>query len=224
MAYRHRTIAFVFLQFAFLYGGSMAQAAEQIRLPAPAQTGQHSLEALLQHRRSVREYPELALSLAQLGQLLWAAQGITHRSGYRTAPSAGALYPLELYAVVGHVSGLAKGIYHYLPKRHALVKTVDGNVGAALAKAALSQASVAQAPVVIVFTAVSARTEQKYGERAQRYIDIEVGHAAENLFLQAEALGLATVDVGAFHDQEVAHVLQLPHGQVPRLLMPVGRQ
>ncbi|MEJ2361620.1 MAG: SagB/ThcOx family dehydrogenase [Gammaproteobacteria bacterium] len=200
------------------------QAAETIQLPAPGLSGQQSLEALLQRRHSVREYSDQALTLAQLGQLLWAAQGITHGSGYRTAPSAGALYPLELYAVVSHVTGLSKGIYHYQPGGHALVKTEDGDIRNDLAEAALSQASVAQAPVVIVFTAVLARTEKKYGPRAQRYVDIEVGHAAENLFLQAGALGLGTVDVGAFDDEGVARVLQLPPDRNPLLLMPVGRQ
>lgn len=223
MGYRHLTGALALL-LVFTYGGGMAQAAATIHLPAPATTGQHSLEALLQQRRSVRDYPEQALSLAQLGQLLWAAQGITHGAGYRTAPSAGALYPLELYAVVGDVSGLHNGIYHYRPKGHVLVKIMDGDRRAALADAALAQASVAQAPVVIVFTAVTARTEKKYAQRAQRYIDIEVGHAAENLYLQAEALGLGTVDVGAFGDEAVAHVLQLPNDRVPLLLMPVGHK
>jgi len=202
----------------------MAQNTERISLPAPEVKGRHSLELLLQQRRSVREYPDQALSLAELGQLLWAAQGITHGGGYRTAPSAGALYPLELYAVVGQVNGLAAGVYHYRPKGHSLVKISNGDVRDTLAEAALSQDSVSQAAVVIAFTAVPARTEKKYGARAARYIHIEVGHAAENLFLQAEALGLATVDVGAFDDQEVTRVLQLPHGQVPLLLMPVGHK
>jgi SagB-type dehydrogenase family enzyme len=202
----------------------MAHANESIKLPAPVITGTQPLEALLQQRRSVREFPERALSLGQIGQLLWAAQGITHGAGYRTAPSAGALYPLELYVVVGHVSGLAKGIYHYQPHAHTLIKTGNSDVREALAEAALFQSSVEQAAVVIVFTAVTARTAKKYGERAERYVHIEVGHAAENLFLQAESLGLATVVVGAFHDQEVSRVLHLPAGQAPLLLMPVGHK
>jgi len=224
MGNRQLVSALVLLLPAFNCGGAMVQAAETIRLPAPATKGQYSLEALLQQRRSVREYRELALTAAQLGQLLWAAQGITHGAGLRTAPSAGALYPLEMYAVVGDVDGLSNGIYHYRPGEHSLVKTLDGDRRAALSEAALSQESVAQAPVVLVFTAVVARSAKKYGQRAQRYVDIEVGHAAENLFLQAEALGLGTVDVGAFDDEEVARVLQLPHDRMPLLLMPVGRK
>jgi SagB-type dehydrogenase family enzyme len=202
----------------------MAQASNHIALPAPAVTGKHSLEALLQQRRSVREYPDVALSQAQVGQLLWAAQGITHAGGYRTAPSAGALYPLELYVVVGHVHGLANGIYHYQPKGHYLVKTADGDVREALSEAALSQSSVEQAAAVIVFSAVTSRTEKKYGKRAVRYVHIEVGHAAENLFLQAESLGLATVIVGAFDDHAVARVLHTPAEQEPLLLMPIGHK
>jgi len=205
-------------------GVAMAQASIRIDLPPPAVVGKHSLESLLQQRRSVREYPDLALNLAQLGQMLWAAQGITHRGGYRTAPSAGALYPLELYVVASHVTGLSKGIYHYQPNGHALIKTVDGDVHQALAAAALSQASVEQAAAVIVFTAVYARSEKKYAERAERYVHIEAGHAAENLFLQAEALGLATVVVGAFRDQAVSQVLHLPSDHAPLVLMPIGHR
>jgi len=202
----------------------MARTGEQIALPSPSVTGKHSLESLLQQRRSVREYPDLALTLAQVGQMLWAAQGITHGDGYRTAPSAGALYPLELYIVAGHVTGLSKGIYHYQPTGHTLIKIVDGDVRAQLADAALSQSSIEQAAAVIVFTAVYARTERKYGERAERYVHIEVGHAAENLFLQAESLGLATVVVGAFHDEAVSKVLHLPDDHAPLLLMPIGHK
>lgn len=212
------------LLFCNIAGALMAQTSDRIALPPPVVTGKQSVESLLQHRRSVREYPDLALSLAQVGQLLWAAQGITHAGGYRTAPSAGALYPLELYVVAGHVIGLNKGVYHYQPKGHSLIKLADGDFREALAKAALYQTSVEQAAAVIVFTGVYARTEKKYGQRAERYVQIEVGHAAENLFLQAESLGLATVVVGAFRDQAVSKVLKLPADHAPLLLMPVGRK
>lgn len=224
MCIRQRDTAILILIFWFHAGVLMAQTSDQIVLPPPVLSSNHSLESMLQQRRSVREFPDTALSLAEVGQLLWAAQGITHANGYRTAPSAGALYPLELYVVAIHVTGLAKGIYHYQPKANILIKIVDGDVHNALAEAALSQASVEQAAVVVVFTAVIARTERKYGERAERYVQIEVGHAAENLFLQAESLGLATVDVGAFHDHDVSRVLQLPADHTPLLLMPVGRK
>lgn len=221
---RHSGLPILLLLLWFSPGGLMAKTRDRIALPPPALTGKYSLESLLQHRRSQREFPDLALTIAQVGQLLWAAQGITHASGYRTAPSAGALYPLELYVVVGHVNGLNKGIYHYQPADHTLLKTADGDVREALAGAALSQSSIEQAAAVIVFTAVIARTGKKYGKRAERYVNIEVGHAAENLYLQAESLGLATVDVGAFQDREVSRVLQLPVEHEPLLLMPIGHK
>lgn len=216
--------AILYIVFLLTPGMVMAQINDPIVLPVPAVKGKHSLEQVLQSRRSVREYPAAPVALAQVGQLLWAAQGITHGAGYRTAPSAGALYPLELYVVADYVDGLAKGIYHYLPKGHRLAKVSDADVREELAEAALAQESIQQAAAVFVFTAVYARTEKKYGKRAARYVHIEVGHAAENLFLQAEALGLATVVIGAFHDEDVSKVLQLPTDHAPLLLMPIGHK
>ena len=152
----------------------------------------------------------------------WAAQGITADGNLRTAPSAGALYPLELYVVAGHVEGLPSGVYHYQPHGHRLVPVVSGDKRHELASAAVKQMWIATAPAVVVFGAVHARTAAKYGSRASRYVHIEVGHAAENLFLQAQDLDLATADIGAFDDQEVARVLRLPGDVAPLLLMPVG--
>lgn len=202
----------------------MAQSIDKLELPMPSLTGESSLEQLLAQRRSIREYPDTALSLAEVGQLLWAAQGITHSQGFRTAPSAGALYPLELYVVAGHVEGLAKGVYHYETGRHQLVKTSNDDVQDALARAALSQSCVKDASAVIVFTADYERTTKKYGKRGRRYVHMEVGHAAQNLFLQTEALGLATVIVGAFDDETVARVLRIPGDLQALLLMPIGRK
>ena len=201
----------------------MAQSSEVIVLPEPSLTGSMPLERLLTQRRSVREYQNEPIELAQLSQLLWAAQGITNKKGYRTAPSAGALYPLELYVVAGRVEGLDEGVYHYDIKRHQLVKTCGNDRRNRLSEAALSQDWVEEAAAVIVFAAVYERTKKKYGERGVRYVHIEVGHAAENLFLQAEALGLSTVVVGAFKDDAVARVLELPDELEPLLIMPVGR-
>lgn len=195
-----------------------------VKLPDPELAGANSLEELLARRRSLREYPEAALSLAGVGQLLWAAQGVTQAEGLRTAPSAGALFPLELFVAAGQVEGLAPGVYHYVIGRHQLVKTGDGDVRAALARVALSQSCVSAAPAVIVFTADYARTTGKYHQRGRRYVVMEVGHAAQNLFLQAEALGLATVPVGAFNDEAVARVLALPAELQALLLMPVGKK
>jgi len=200
----------------------MAQSPHDVALPSPALEGTHSLEQLLKQRRSQREFAATPLTLAQVGQLLWAAQGITAGGKLRTAPSAGALYPLELYVVAGQVGGLPAGIYHYHPRGHRLVLIERGDHRDTLAAVALQQMWLAQAPAVIVFGADDARTAAKYGNRAGRYVHIEVGHAAENLFLQAEDLGLGTVDVGAFDDHGVARVLRLPRNVAPLLLMPVG--
>lgn len=211
------------LLFCFILGEVMALPSDNVALPKPNLTGSTSLEQLLAQRRSVRDYQNTKLELAEIGQLLWAAQGITNSRGFRTAPSAGALYPLELYVVAGRVEGLAEGVYHYNPRRHQLMQTSDDDLQDALSQAALSQDSLENASAVIVFTADYKRTTNKYGNRGIRYVHIEVGHAAENLFLQSEALGLATVVVGAFNDNEVAKVLQLPAELQPLLLMPVGR-
>ena len=202
----------------------MAQPDKKVVLPDPSHTGSTSLERLLAQRRSVRDYENTTVDLAEIGQLLWAAQGITDSRGFRTAPSAGALYPLELYVVAGRIEGLAKGVYHYDPKRHQLMQTSDDDLQDALTEVALSQDCIENASAVIVFTADYERTTNKYGKRGIRYVHIEVGHAAENLFLQTEALGLATVVVGAFKDGKVAKVLQLPADLQPLLLMPVGRK
>lgn len=202
----------------------MAQPGENVVLPEPSVTGSTSLEQLLAQRRSIRDYQTTTLELAEIGQLLWAAQGITHLQGLRTAPSAGALYPLELYVITGRIEGLAPGVYHYDPGYHQIIKTGDGDLRDALARAALSQGWIKSASAVIVFTADFERTTRKYGKRGKTYVHIEVGHAAQNLFLQSESLGLATVVVGAFDDDEVARVLQLPADLQPLLLMPVGRK
>jgi len=205
-------------------GNVMAQSSDTIILPQPSYVGKYSLEQLLAQRRSIREYPDAQLTLNEIGQLLWAAQGVTDSKGFRTAPSAGALYPLELYVVTGHVEGLAKGIYRYQPDHRQLLKTVNEDVRARLAEAALSQSWVKEAAAVIVFTAVYERTMKKYGKRGKRYVHIEVGHAAQNLFLQSEALNLATVVVGAFDDDEVKEIIQLPTDEAPLMLMPIGRK
>ena len=200
----------------------MAETLESFPLPEPRTDGQQSLEQLLAKRRSVRDFADVSMSLLEVGQLLWAAQGISDPQGRRTAPSAGALYPLELYLVVGEVNGLATGLYQYEPEGHRIVKIASGDRRDVLARAALSQGWLADASALIVFAGVLERTSRKYGTRAERYVHIEVGHAAENMFLQAEALGLGTVVVGAFDDNEVIEVLQLPAGTRPYLLMPIG--
>ncbi len=175
-------------------------------------------------RRSVREYVSLPLSLEDISQLLWAAQGITSDWGGRTAPSAGALYPLEVYLVVGDVDGLESGVYKYQPQEHALIRVGDSDVRSELASAALEQSFIAQGAVDIVIAAVYERTTRKYGDRGVRYVHMEAGHAAQNIYLEAVALDLGTVTVGAFSDERVKDVLGMPESEVPLYIMPVGRK
>ncbi len=199
-------------------------AAPLIPLPAPALAGAVSVEQALAQRRSVRDFHAGPLSQTELGQLLWAAQGITHPRGLRTAPSAGALYPLEVYLVAGEVEGLAAAVYHYRPDGHGLAKIADGDRRRPLSRAAHLQSWIRDAGVVIVLAAEFKRTTRKYGKRGTRYVHMEVGHAAENLLLQAAVLGLGAVPVGAFADREVAEVVALPDKIEPLMLLPVGRK
>ena len=198
----------------------------QIKLPPPSQEGGLSLEAAIARRRSVRHFSPDSLSQSQLSQLLWAAQGISHnRSPLRTVPSAGASYPLEIFVVCGPngVEGLAEGVYRYNTTGHSLTQHYAGDVRSELAKAALNQSFVKQAPVNIVIGALYERTARIYGDRGERYVHMEVGHAGQNVYLQATALGLATVAVGAFYDEEVSRVLRLEEPLKPLYIMPVGK-
>jgi len=219
------TLAALFLMAAAAGSGARGQeTGSRVDLPEPDRTGPVPVEEALEDRRSVRSYSDEPLELADVGQLLWAAQGITDRSGgLRAAPSAGALYPLELYLMSGTVDGLPEGIYHYSPERHTLERVEAGDRRSRLARAALGQRWVGDAGAVLVFTAVYARTARKYGSRARRYVHMEVGAAVENVYLQATARELATVVVGAFRDGEVREVLGLPEDHAPLALMPVGR-
>ena len=193
-----------------------------IKLPQPKHKGTMSVEEALQSRRSVRRYSAQSLTLAEVGQLLWAGQGVTSREGMRTAPSAGALYALEVYLVAGNVEDLPPGVYRYRPREHDLVPAVEGDKRGDLAAAALDQSCVKSAPAALVFAAVYERTARKYGDRAVRYAHIEVGHAAQNVCLQAAALRLGTVPVGAFDDERVGTVLMLGADERPLYIMPLG--
>ena len=194
-----------------------------INLPEPHTDAGTSVEQALRLRRSVRTFAEKPLQLSEVAQLLWSAQGITSRDGLRTAPSAGALYPLEIYLVAGSVNDLPVGVWHYLPDNHRLEQLNDTDIRNPLAHAALDQAWIREAAAVVVFAAVYERTTRKYGKRGIRYVHIEAGHAAENLFLQAVSLDLNTVIVGAFRDDAIRNALKLPQDHVPLILMPVGR-
>ncbi len=193
-------------------------------LPEPRYDGDMSVEQGLLQRRSIRSFADESLTLQELAQLLWATQGVTDTRGFRTAPSAGATYPLELYAVVGHVDELSPGVYRYQPDEHRLHRTIEGDMRARLADAALGQRFVAEAAVMFVFTAVYERTTTRYGDRGVRYIHMEAGHAAQNLYLQATAMDLGTVVVGAFRDEQVAELLDLPENEQPLYIVPLGHK
>jgi len=187
-----------------------------VSLPAPDTEGSLSLEAAMSRRHSVRAFMDTPLALEEIGQLLWAAQGITRDWGGRTAPSAGALYPLELYIVTqDHVAS-------YRPDQHAMEIILDGDRRQAVWAAGLQQDPLAQAPLIVVITGVYERTRAKYGERAERYVHLEAGHAAQNLLLEAVALGLGAVPIGAFYDDGIAKALELPAEASPLYLIPVG--
>jgi len=197
--------------------------AKDIKLPKPSHSSRISVETALQQRRSIREYLAVPLTLTEVSQLLWAAQGITSENRYRTAPSAGALYPLEVYLVVGHVTDLPKGVYKYRPHTHELVEIAEGDLRSELASTAFEQSQVKDGAIVLVFAAVYERTTAKYGRRGVQYVHMEVGHVAQNVYLQAMSLELGTVFIGAFYDDSVKDLLKMSHAERPLGIMPIGR-
>ncbi len=209
------------LVFAAAATLSLAQAGregKQSALARPQVSGGMPLVEALSSRRSIRQFADAAVNEAEIGQLCWAAQGITEpQRGLRTAPSAGALYPIELYLVT------AAGVTHYRPQGHALEPHMAGDVRRQLSHAAMDQESIGNAPLCFVITAVVQRTATKYGQRAERYCFMEAGHVAQNILLQATALRLAGVSAGAFEDSELAKVLNLPADCRPLYLVPIGR-
>lgn len=193
-------------------------------LPQPVTDGQMSLEEALTLRRSVRSYTDEPLTVSEVSQLLWAAQGVTNERGFRTAPSAGATFPLEMFLVVNNVDGLEKGLYHYHPDGHQLDFIRGGDLAEPLYEASLSQSMILEGGIVLVFGAVFERTTERYGERGKRYVHNEIGHASQNVHLQAEALDLGTVVIGAYNDDEVEETLGLGDQYRVLYLMPVGKQ
>lgn len=220
-------IRFLVLGFFWLVPqqkGIVPAEENEIILPSPEKVSETSIEEALLERRSIRDYKDEPLNIKEVSQILWAAQGITApERGGRTAPSAGALYPLEVYLIVKKVDGLTPGAYGYLPEGHKLKKIFDGDVSKNLALAALGQMFIAEAPINLVFTGVFSRTTQKYGERGINYVYMEVGHAAQNVCLQVQSLNLGTVTIGAFNDEEIKKILNLSDEETTLYLMPVGR-
>jgi SagB-type dehydrogenase family enzyme len=191
---------------------------EVIQLPAPLLHGGMSIEETLAKRESTRNFSSQPLTPSEISQVLWAAQGITRNWGGRATPSAGALYPLELYLV------LREGLFHYAPRNHQLIRISDHNLINDLASAALGQECIRGSPAIVVITAVYERIERKYGRRGERYVKIEAGHTAQSIHLQAVSLGLGSVPVGAFKDDQVQKVLNLPANHEPLYLIPLGHK
>ncbi|MBP7793179.1 MAG: SagB/ThcOx family dehydrogenase [Candidatus Goldbacteria bacterium] len=196
---------------------------EKIKLPEPGIKGHISLEEVMYKRRSIRYFEQGYLNLKQVSQLLWAAQGITDKSrNLRTVPSAGATFPLEIYLFVGDVNGVKKGIYKYDVFSHSIIRIIEGDKRNELRLAALNQDSITKAQIVIVITAISDRTTKAYGNRGMMYVYMEAGHCGQNIYLQAEALGLGTVAIGAFKDTEVKKILPAAENEQPLYIFPVG--
>lgn len=193
-----------------------------VSLPEPRLSSDVSLEQALLERRSVRQYTDDPISLEALSQLLWAAQGTTAEWGGRTAPSAGALYPLEVEVMATRVDGLAPGVYRYVSGAHHLVLMHQDDIKPLLSAASGDQGSVGDAAAVLVISAVYERTTEKYGERGIRYVHMEAGHAAQNVYLQVAALGLGCVVIGAFDEGRLGEALGLPGNETPLYLIPVG--
>jgi SagB-type dehydrogenase family enzyme len=185
--------------------------------------GSVSIEEALRRRRSTRVFRDKPVTLAEVSQLLWAAQGVTGAFNERTAPSAGATFPLELYVVAGRVDDLPAGIYKYRFRAHELVRVSEGDRRQDLTRASLNQECIGRCAAAVVLSAIFKRTVDEYGERGERYVFMEAGHVGQNFHLAAAALDLGTVMVGAFDDDAVAAILQLPKDESPVYIMPVGR-
>ena len=199
-------------------------------LPSPQTDGTVSVERALENRRSRRDFIDKAISTEELSQILWAAYGVTSpkdnsalRGGLRTAPSAGAIYPFEIYVIIGKVKDIEAGVYKYIAKEHKIIRTINKDLREELCAAALGQEFIKKAPVTIFYSAIYSRMTQRYGDRGgERYVCMDLGHSAQNIYLQAEALNLGTCAIGAFVDSKVAEVLQLTEEEEPLYIMPIG--
>jgi len=194
-----------------------------MQLPGPHVDSTVSLEQAIALRRSVRVYSNQSLTLDELSQLLWAAQGAATTEGFRNAPSAGASYPLETYVVVGNVEGIEPGLYHYENGSHEITQRLSGELIAELSNNSLGQSCVREAAAVMVFAAVYERTTERYGDRGLMYVHMDVGHAAQNVLLQATALGLGSVPVGAFKTRTIRGQLGLEENEVPLYFVALGK-
>jgi SagB-type dehydrogenase family enzyme len=205
--------------------GSLANAqqpAGTVRLPEARRQGTLSLEAALAARHSTRALTRDSVDLADVAQLLWATQGINRPDGHRTAPAAGGIYALELYVVAARVRGLPAGVYHYRQAGHLLETVSAGDRLQAITDSATHQAWQADAAVAVIFTGDYQRLGARFRDRAERYVPMEIGFAAQNLYLEVAALGLGTTFAGSFQDSTMARLVGLPAGQTPMGIMPIG--
>lgn len=209
-------------QFTDRLRANQVESQIEIKLPSPVLSSKTSIEDALNNRRSIRSYKNIPLTLQEVAQLLWAAQGITSKNGFRTAPSAGALYPLEIYLVAGNIEKISPGIYHYIPTKHTLQKLKEGDVRIQLAKASIGQEPVKFGAADIVITAVFSRTTKKYGNRGTRFVLMEAGHVAQNIYLETVSLNLGTVSIGAFDDKQMKNTLNLKEEE-PLYILPIGK-
>lgn len=220
----------IFLPLLLILTGAIsagAQDSRSIPLPQPRMKSAVSVEEALKNRRTIRTFRDAPLSLSEVSQLLWAAQGVTGTRGnreLRTAPSAGALYGLETYLVAVNVDGIPAGLYRYVPRGHALIPVRTGNFREDLTAASQGQTCVKEGAAILVFTTIYERITKKYQELGQRFAILEAGHASQNVYLQAETLGLGTVAVGSFTAEAVKNALNLPPEEEPLYLMPVGKR
>lgn len=213
---------FFILIFIYLLLTGQKMSETKIKLPQPVLKGKISIEETLLKRRSIRKFRKGVISLNQVSQILWAAYGITDNRGFKTVPSAGATFPLIIYVLISNVSNLEAGIYKYQPDDHSLIKIVKGDKSDELMLACLFQKFVKEAQINILIAADFKRTTSYYGERGVMYVHMEAGHCGQNIYLQAEALKLGTVAVGAFDDEKVAKIFKLEKNIKPLYIFPVG--
>lgn len=187
----------------------------ELQLPKPILKGSKSLEECIYERESVRSYNDEVIEIEQISQILWATQG--KKGGKRTVPSAGATYPLEIYVTLKD-----KGYFHYTFENHVLELITDEDLSRKLAEASWNQHFIAEAYLNVIICAIFDRTTQRYGQRGVRYVYIEVGHCAQNVHLEAVALGLCSVPIGAFEDAKVKEVLELRKKIEPLYIIPIG--
>ena len=203
--------------------GIMQKQNQIIKLPEPKFKSSISIEEAINKRRSIRKFDDSPLEINEISQLLWAAQGINTSDGRRTVPSAGATYPLEIYLASRKINGLDKGLYKYNPQSHSLIPIKYGDTASDIANSTPQKNIIYSATAIFIITADFERTTSVYGSRGNIYVYIEVGHAAQNLSLQAVGLKIGSVMIGAFDEKELKRLLGLPINETPLYIIPCGK-